>query len=158
MNDKLKNIVSFFKTRKISAEVGPEIEVDYHCYSSANDDVKLALKAEWEKLRKEIDANPACIKEQEWNEYFSDRTRQETLTVDIDGVVLELKGPYYPNPNYSEPEPKPRISDEQQGNECVDGLLKQTNLIWAITHCSSVKFETFIDFVEATRKTRTRIC
>jgi len=157
LSEKLKSIVSFFKTRKISAEVGPKIKVDYQTWFSTNDDIALTLKAEWEKLRREIDANPTCIKEQKWHDYFTDGTRHEELTVDIDGVVLELEGPYYPNPNYKQPEPEPRISDEQKGNESIDNLLQRTHLIWAITHCSSLKFETFIDFVEATRKTRSKL-
>lgn len=155
MSEKLKSIVSFFRTRQISAKIRPKIQVDYEKWDY-NDSVALALKNEWEALRKEIDANPSCIQKQEWSTWGS-KMRQEKLTIEIEGVTLDLEGPHYPDPNYKSPEPEPIMSDEQRGNEAIDSSLHQTNLIWAITHCSSLKFEAFIDFVEATRKTRTRL-
>ena len=91
MTGALDSIVQFFKTRKTEAMVGPKIEVNYDRYEP-NDDVGLALKKQWEVLRKELDSQPSLITSQEWRSYRP-KMRQEKMTVEIDGVVMELEGP-----------------------------------------------------------------
>lgn len=155
MSEVLKNIVSFFKTRLITAKVGPKIEIDYSGsnYYWALDDIALALAVEWKKLRAELNNNPSCIKKQKWNDYYSDGTRTEHLTVDIDGVVIELEGPHEPNSNFVKPPAEPIKSEEQRANEALDELIRSTSMMWAITHCSDMKHHTFIQFLNASRKT-----
>jgi hypothetical protein len=152
MSEILKNIVSFFKTRKITASVSPKIEVDYH-YWGSNDDLVLALAEDWRKLRVELNNNPSCIKTQKWNDFYSDGMRAEVLTVDIEGVFMTLEGPSEPNPNFVKPQPRPIKSAEQQANESVDEIIRGTSIIPAITHCSDIKYRTLIAFLDASRQT-----
>ena len=156
MTEVLKNIVSFFKTRLITAKISPNIEIDYSTYYFANKDVALSLAEGWKKLRVELDNNPGCIKEQKWNDFYSDGTRTEKLTVDIEGVVMTLTGPHEPNPNFKKPPAEPVKSEEQRANEALDQLIQSTSVIWAITHCSDIKHDAFIQFLNANRTTTSR--
>ena len=152
MSEVLGNIIRFFKTRKIEAKVGPKIEIDYHDWGVV-DDVALALNEAWKKLRVELNNNPSYIKEHRWNEYSRDGKRREELTVEIEGVVMKLRGPYEPDPHFVRLPAEPKISDEQRANEALDQVIRSTSVIWAITHCSDMKHHAFIEFLNASRKT-----
>lgn len=151
-----ENVVKFFKTRQISAKVSPEIRINYDV-SYSNDDVSLALKKEWEGLRKEIGLNPSCIKKQDWKDYRTGQ-KQEALTVEIDGILLKLEGPYYPDSDYKKPEPQRAKTAEEQANEGVDEFVGSGCFIWNLTHCSQFKFNSLISFLEATRASRSKDC
>ena len=153
-----ETIVKFFKTRLVSAKISPEIKIDYDRYDD-NHDANLALKKEWEGLRKEIDLNPSSIKKQDWQNYRRGM-KQEILTVEIEGVLLELEGPYYPDPDYKMPIPESqrRKTEEEIGNEGVDAIVGNYQFIQSLTHCSQFKFNTLIAFIEATRASRPKDC
>lgn len=154
MNDVLKRVANFFKSRRTEATVGPKIDVDYDIWTYC-EDIKLALKKQWEELRKELDLHPECIEKQDWKRY-REGERQESILINIEGVIITLDGPYYPDPDYKAPKPEPPKTDEERANEGVDQLLHSTNLVWVMTHCSRAKFETFIDFLRSGRMTRKR--
>lgn len=145
----LDNIVGFFKTRQIIARVNPEIKVSYDRWDYEQD-VAIALKKEWEKLKEEIDKNPSCIKVRKLNRYREGMV-QEELTAEIEGVMLHLTGPYYPDSEYTPRPPEKPKSTIERGNEAVDELVRNTTIIWAITHCSDYKFSTLLEFLRATR-------
>ena len=147
--------MEFFKTRKVSATVSPTLEVSYAHWTSFAEipDVEQALKRAWEQLRKELDSSQ--IKKQEWNKY-REGYKQENLLVEIEGVLMELEGPYYPDPDYKPRPPETPKTREQQGNELLDQLLIQTQMLWSITHCSNEKFYAFINFLKATRESSTQ--
>lgn len=147
----LKNAVEFFKTRQINAQISPKIQVSYeHWYPYNVDGVGVALMKEWEVLKAEIDKTPSCVKDRKWNTYRSGY-KQEELTVEIDGVVMELKGAYYSDPDYKPYKQEEPKSILQQANESIDGAVRNTDIIWAITHCSNWKYDALIDFLNATR-------
>lgn len=150
-----ESIVKFFKTRVTPINIQPKIEVDYHSY---DEDIEIILKKEWESLRKEINQEPSIIKKQEWNSGYSDAKRREKLTVEIDGVLLQLEGPYYHDPDYKKPEPQRAKSEEEHGNERVDEMIGNHSFIWGLTHCSQFKFNTLIAYLEATRASRPKDC
>ncbi len=143
----LENIVNFFKSRLASVKISPRISIDY---TSWDDEIKLALKEQWEKLKEELKLHQNIIKEQKWSDGYSDGRRREDIVLEIDGVVMRLEGPYYPDPNYNRP-PIIIKTEEQQGNESIDHLITGTSMVQAITHCTELKFKTFIDFLKATR-------
>lgn len=151
MSDTLKKIAGFLRSRRAEVTVGPDIEISYRVYAR-NEDVKLALKIQWEKLLKELDLHPRCIKERKWQSYSSDGTRHEEITIDIEGVIMKLSGPYYPDPDYEPAKPKPIKSEQERANESIDELITRTNTLWAITHCGWRKFEALINFLKATRE------
>lgn len=153
MNEKLENIVKFFKTRAISANISPKIEVNYRCrYWDFNADIITEkLKEEWEKLREELNANISCIKKQEWEDYGKEK--HEKLCVNIDGVIINLIGADYPNTDYV-----PLItkyvptSDTERANRDIDDLIARNNILWCITHCSKDKYSALMEFIAATRR------
>jgi hypothetical protein len=153
MSKIVRDIVQFFKTRKISAAVSPTIKVSYEHWTSFNEtpDVEEALKKAWEGLRSQLEASQ--IKKQEWNTY-REGYKQEELLVDIEGVLMELEGPYYPDPEYKPRSPEPLKTTEQSANETLDTLLQRTDVLWAITHCSNEKFYAFINFLKATKEVK----
>lgn len=146
---KLENIVNFFRSRLTSLKISPNISVDYNSW---DDQIKLALKEQWEKLKEELRLHPNIIKEQKWSNGYSDGSRRENIVLDIEGVIMQLEGPYYPDPHYEHP-PIIIKTEEQKGNESIDGLITGTSMVWAITHCTELKFNTFMDFLKATRTT-----
>ena len=150
MTDILRNVVQFFKSRRTTATFGPKITVDYGLWTY-NEDLKSAMKKQWEKLREELDLHPECIKEREWLRY-REGERKEELTVELEDVVIKLIGSYYPDPDYQPAKPEPIKSEQERGNEAVDQLIRSTTMIWAITHCSWRKFEALINFLRATRE------
>ena len=152
MKDVLKGIADFLRSRRAEVTVGPSIKIDYHTYSW-NKDVKLALKDQWEKLQQELNLYPRCIKERKWESYGSGK-RYEDITIDIEGVIMKLSGPQYPDPDYEKPEPEPVQTDEEKANEGMDQLLHQTSISWVMTHCSRSRFETFVEFLRSGRMTQ----
>ena len=151
MTDILSNVVQFFRSRKVAANVWPEIRVDYDRSYIWDEAVKVVLREQWEQLRAELAKNPSVIKSQGWNEYREGQ-RQEELVLEIEGVNFKIHGPYYPNPAYQRPTPPPPKTPEQQGNETIDNFLQSTNILWGLTHCSDDKFNTLIEFMRATRR------
>jgi len=147
-----ENVINFFKSRKMTTEIGPGIEINYAHWTSFAEaaDVEETLKKAWEQLRSEL--GPTQIKKQEWNTY-REGCKQERLLVEIEGVLLQLNGPYYRDPEYKPRPPEEPKTTTQTANELTDRLLKETNVLWAITHCSSEKFYTFINFLKATKET-----
>jgi hypothetical protein len=101
-------------------------------------------------LLKEIEANPSAIKERKWGRAWSG-THQEEITICLDGVTLSLLGPEYPDPNWQKPPIEPQKTELERGNEEIDQHIRQSNILWAITHCSSRKFDALIEFLKATR-------
>lgn len=154
MSNVLKSVASFFKSRRTNVTIGPRISVDYDIYTYV-EDTKIAIKKQWEQLRKEIELHPECIQKQEWQRYRKGE-RQEKLILELEEVVIELEGPYYPDPDYVPAKPEPPKLEKERADETVDALLQQTSLIWAITHCSELKYRRLIQFLEATRITGKR--
>jgi hypothetical protein len=146
----LEKIVKFFQSRTMSMEIQPTIRVSY---SSWEAEINLALKEEWEDLLKELDENPKIIKNRKWTSYSGDM-RQEEMILQIDGIVIELTGPRYPDPKYVKPIPDPPKTQIESANESIDNFFGQGPIIWALTHCSEVKYEALIQFIKATRVTR----
>lgn len=149
---KFEKIVNFFKSRKMTTEVGPSIKISYEHFTGIWEvpDVEEALKKAWERLRSELE--PTQIKKQRWNTYREGH-KQETLLVEIEGVLLQLEGPYYADPEYKKPvQEEPPKTTTQKANELTDTLLSSTQVLWAITHCSEEKFYAFINFLKATKE------
>ena len=152
ISKKLKDVVEFFKTRKITAEIGPRIKIDYDINWGYDHmpEVREVLRKEWEGLRAELD--PSQIKKQKWSR-FTEGEKQEALTVEIGGAIIELEGPHYRDESYIQELKIPQIpkTDEQISNEQIDDLVHRTNILWAISHCSREKYRTMINFLNATR-------
>jgi hypothetical protein len=154
----MEKVVEFFKGRKTVAKVGPKITVSYAytTYSFPMDDVEVALHQQWEVLRPQLDQAPNCIKKTEWRTYRVGE-RQEHLSVEIEGVLMELEGPYYPDPDYvAKPEERDTRTEEERANDMMDQMLQRTDWIWILEHCSTAKYHSFLDFVQASRLARTR--
>lgn len=149
-----EKMVEFFKSRKVTALIQPKITVDYHPFSILNDEsVTASLREQWENLLQEIiSSDTKIVKERKWFDY--QETRQEKITVEIDGVTLKLEGPYYPNPNYIKPIAQMPKSDIERANENIDAMVVHSDLLNIITHCSERKYEALIEFIKATRATR----
>lgn len=150
-----ERIVQFFKARKVTTAIQPKIEVDYGYYSYYHEAIELALKQQWEELLQELEAEPSLVKSREWSSYTtSDGKRHENIILEIDGVVLRLEGPYYADPDWKKPLPPTPKSEEQSANEAIDMAVARSDLLWAVSHCSQFKFNTFVQFIEATRASK----
>lgn len=149
----LSRIVDFFKSRQVSAKVGPKVTVDYEVWD-AWDPKGPTLKREWEGLRAEIESTkPSIVKEREWTRYRSGFKR-ENLMVEIEGVLMKLEGPYYPDEAYEKPPKEMPKSETETANETVDSLIQQTRILWSVGRCSDRKFDALLEFLRATRATR----
>jgi hypothetical protein len=156
----MEKVVEFFKARKTVAKVGPKIGISYSytSYGFPVDDVEAALHAQWEVLRPQLDQAPNCVKKTEWTRYRTGY-RQERLSVEIDGVMMELEGPYYPDPDYvPNLEQRDMRTEEERANDRMDRMLQQTDWLWILEHCSTAKYHSFLDFIQASRLARTRDC
>lgn len=149
-----EKVAQFFQQRKTEVRIQPEIQIDYHAY--APDDVKVALKDQWEQLLKEIEKNPEMVKSRAWLSWGNGSNRKEEIVVVIDNVLIKLEGPDYSNPNYRPSGEPPRISPQEQANENLDGFISSSRILWDITHCSDRKFDALVEYIKATRSARTQ--
>jgi len=150
-----ERVIQFFRSRRTVANIQPKIEVDYHSWSYDQESLRLALKKQWELLLKELESDPSIIKSRKWSDYTtSDGERKEEIVLEIDGVVVNLEGPYYLDPEWKKPPLECPKTATERGNEAIDHLTRGTDMIWAITHCSKRKFEALIEFLKATRSSR----
>jgi len=147
-----ERVIQFFKSRKTVASVQPRIDVNYWSYG--DEAISLELRKQWEALLKELESDPSIIKSREWSTYTHDGTRKEEIVIDLDGVIIKLEGPYYPDPDWTKPQPVSPKTETEKGNEAVDQLIARTEMLWGITHCSERKFEALIEFLKATRASR----
>lgn len=150
-----EKVIEFFKSRKTTTTIQPEIKVDYICFL-VGEDMRMELRKQWEGLLQQLSLEPSIVQSRKWSSYITfDGERREEIKICIDGVILKLEGPYYPDPDWVKPPIREPKSESEQGNEAIDGLLRTTNMTWALTHCSDRKFEAFIEFLKATRASRT---
>jgi hypothetical protein len=147
-----EKVFEFFKTRKTTTEIQPDISIDYGLIC-VGDDVEAILRQQWEGLLVEIEQNPSIeLIKRTWSSYGG-RERYEQITLSIDSVRLKLRGVRYPDPAWTEPHREHRTETEQ-GNDTIDSLISQTAMVWGLTHCSERKYEAFIEFLKATRASR----
>jgi hypothetical protein len=146
-----EKLVEFFQKRRVTTQIQPSIAVNYDPWSY-DENVKLALKEQWEGLLKELE-RASHIKERKWSSSFGGK-RRELIKVEIDGVIIDLTGSEYPDPEWKQPAPAGPKSDTERGNEDLDQLTQNSSLLWALSHCSDRKYEAYIEFVKATRATR----
>jgi len=145
-----ERVIKFFKSRRTVTTVQPKIEVDYVSFSY-DDNIKLQLQKQWEALLKELESDPSIVKSRKWSMTHHDGTHKEEIVLDIDGVIIALDGPYYPDPDWKKPLSEPPKTETERGNEAVDVVMRATDMLWAVTHCSDRKFEALIEFLKATR-------
>jgi len=138
-----ERVIEFFKEKIIQIPLSPEIVVDYHSYDA---DKEAKLTQQWEKLLKQLDEHPEIVLSRKKNEWCESRGREE-IRVEIEGVPMIMKGPYYQIE--SAPKRERYLSDEERATTDLDNVMRNSSLVWSLQHAKRATVNSFLQVVNA---------